>query len=107
VQFYGNEETRVDSWYETVEGRRVLAEDKRFFARKFGDQVLATRRDGQITLTGHDGHVAVSVAYPVTPGRETISVLLKDHGFTVLEISCALSRRSVGFAAAFAAAKEL
>lgn len=103
----GNETADFAPWYQTAEGRSVLAEDRCFFARKFGDQVQATRVANRIKLTGRDRHVVFSVNYPVSSGQEAVSIVLKDDDKTVLEISCDVSHRKLGFIAAIAAAREL
>jgi hypothetical protein len=102
----GNKTPESEDWYQTEEGHRILAEDRRFFAKQFGDQVQATRAAGRIKLTGRDRHVLLSVSYPVSPGEESLLMVLKNDDATVLEISCGLTNRRFGFAAAIAAAKE-
>jgi hypothetical protein len=94
-------------WYETEEGRRMLAEDRRFFAKRFGDQVQATRVADRIKLTGRHRHFTLSVNYPASPGQDGILLELKSNDTRVLEISCDLSQRQLGFTAALAAGKEL
>lgn len=96
-----------DEWYETDEGRRVLAEDRRFFTDQFGEDVVATRRGSQITLTGRLGYRAISVTYPAAPGDQRISVSVQQHSCTILHIGCDVSHRGVGFMAALAAAQTL
>src|SRR5260370_24660650 len=106
TQFHGNDKTEFDNWYETMAAHRVLSEGTHFFAKKLGDRVLATRNAGRIKLTGHDRHSAPSFTYPASPGEQAILLVLKDHNITVLEISCDLARRELGFVAAIAAATE-
>jgi len=94
---------RGNLWYETEEGRRVLAEDKRLFTRQFGNDVIATRRGARIILTGHVGHKTISIIYPETQGSQRIAISVAENRSTVLDIACELSHRSIGFAAAVAA----
>jgi hypothetical protein len=94
-------------WYETEEGRRILAEDKRFFDEQFGANVVATRRDAQIVLTGRVGYKVISVTYPRNPGDEKIVVSVKQNDSKILHIDCVLPYRRISFIAALAAAHAL
>ena len=94
-------------WYETEEGRSALAEDRRFFHEQFGANVIATRRDSQITLTGQTEYKAISVIYPRSPGDKEISISVQQHGTAILHIHCELSYRKISFTAALAAAQAL
>lgn len=94
-------------WYETEEGRSVLAEDRRFFREQFDSNVIATRRDSQITLTGHTAYKAISVTYPRNSEDKEISISVLQHGAAILHIDCALSYRKISFTAALAAARAL
>lgn len=94
-------------WYETEQGRNALAEDRRFFHEQFGANVTATRRDFQITLTGHTEHRAISVAYPRSSGDKEITISVLQHGTAILRMHCELSYRKISFAAALAAVQSL
>lgn len=94
----------ANHWYETEEGRRVLADDRRLFGDQFGDDVVATRRGAQITLTGRLGETAISLTYPEKPGDQKTSASVRSGAVIVLEMSCELRYRRVAFAAALAAA---
>ena len=102
-----SQKKRVILWYETEEGRRVLAEDKRLFTKQFGEDVVATRRGSHITLTGQVGYKAISVTYPGRPEDQEILVSLREHNSVILRISCELSYRKAAFTAAVAAAQAL
>lgn len=99
----GEPEQLCDLWHETNEGRRILAEDKRFFDKQFGPRVVATRRNSRITITGRMGCKAIAVSYPRKPTDDNISISLQEHSSTILHIDCNLSHREVGFTAALAA----
>ena len=94
-------------WYETEEGRSVLAEDRRFFREQFGANVIATRRNSQITLTGQTAYKAISATYPRSPGDKEISISVQQRGTAILHIHCELSYRKISFTAALAAAQAL
>ena len=83
-------------WYETVIARKVLAEDRRFFAEMFGPQVKTTRKDGRIKLSGtcRLGSI-ISLAYPLTPNEEVVEVILNGRCNRPIAISCHLAERLV------------
>jgi len=94
-------------WYETEEGRRVLAEDKRFFDKQFSTNVTATRKDSQITITGGIGVLSISATYPYKTGERTILVLVKKGNSQILEILSDMSYRRVSLVAALAAIEDI
>jgi hypothetical protein len=97
----------TSKWYETAEGRSVLAEDRRFFHEHFAGKVTATRHDSQITVTGTTDDKAVSVIYPRASGEKDMSISLQQNDICVLRIHCNLSFRRISFRAALAAVQAL
>ena len=83
-------------WYESEIARKVLAEDRRFFAEMFGPQVKTTRKDGRIKLSGtcQSGSV-VSIVYPLAPSEEVVEVSLIARSNRPIAISCHLAERLV------------
>ncbi len=94
--------TPTTVWFETDEGRGVLAADKRLFDGTF-DSVTATRRDSQVTITGRAGTRAVAVTYPRTAEDRDMAVTLTVDDSVVLRMECAITHRSLAFKAALAA----
>lgn len=94
-------------WYETEEGRNTLAEDRCFFRQQFGANVIATRRDSKIILTGRTEYNAISVTYPRSPGDKELSISVLQDGTAILQMHCELSYRKTGFTAALAAVQTL
>jgi hypothetical protein len=92
-------------WFETEDGRGVLAADKRLFDQTFSS-VTATRRDGQITLTGQTESRSVAVTYPRDAGDAKVSVMLRVENAVVLRMECAISHRTLAYKAALAALGE-
>ena len=90
-------------WFETQEGRDVLAADKRFLGRQFQSDVVATRRDSQITLTGRRGAKSVAVTYPREVLGQHLSIAVKDAKSTILTIDATLPFRGAAYRAALAA----
>ncbi len=86
-------------WFDTGEGRSVLAADKRFFDSTF-ESVTATRRESQVTITGRVGSRTVAVTYPYGAGEEQISILVEDQAASVMRIECSLRHRSFAYKAA-------
>lgn len=93
-------------WFETDEGRSVLAADKRFFDEQFQGRVKATRRDSQITLTGWNGAHSVAVTYPRDTQDDRVAVTVKDGEDSVVQIEATLSRRKAAFRAALASVQH-
>lgn len=93
------------AWYETTEGREVLAEDKRFFAERFKGNVVAARRGQRITMTGHLGQMMISITYPSGSGASQVVVLVRADDSVILEINCNLRWRRLAVNAALAAAE--
>jgi hypothetical protein len=77
------EEGGVVAWYETDTGRAVLGEDKKFFAAHFGDDVRASRSNGQIKIKGGREKV-VSVTYPSTAGQRELDLEVSRDSKRVL-----------------------
>jgi len=102
----GGARTAPSHWYETDEGRRVLAVDKRLFGEQFGDSVVATRHGSHVTLTGRIGRTAISMTYPANPGDQKADVSVRSDG-AILEMSCELVHRRIALVAALAAAEAL
>lgn len=101
------EEQSSSVWYETEQGRNALAEDRRFFREQFGANVIATRRDSRITLTGQTEYKRISVTYPRGPGDKQISIAVLQHDAAILHMHCELSYRKISFTAALAALQAL
>lgn len=101
------EDEKSAAWYETTDGRAVLAEDKRFFSTTFEGPTPATRRASQITLTGRRGRATISLTYPASPPDTQVSLTLKYDDSVIFEISCDLRRRHVAMSAALAAVEML
>lgn len=100
------QEPRIGApWFESEGGQGVLASDKRLFDGSFSS-VRATRRDGQITLTGRTESRAVAVTYPRYAGDSEVSVTLKVEDAMVLRMQCSIPYRSLAYKAALAALKE-
>jgi hypothetical protein len=94
-------------WYETEQGRNALAEDRRFFREQFGANVTTSRRDFQVTLTGHIEHKAISVSYPRNLEDKEITIAVLQYDAAILHMHCELSYRKISFAAALAAVRAL
>lgn len=80
-------------WYVSEQGRRILAEDRRLFAREFGKGVTAKRKGDQIFLRGRRGLLAVEVVYPKACLDERLTVVVSIPGGSDITISCDVSRR--------------
>lgn len=93
------------AWFDTEDGRGVLAADKRLFDQTFSS-VTATRRDGQITLTGQTESRSVAVTYPRDAGDAKVSVMLRVEDSVVLRMECVISHRTLAYKAALAALGE-
>ncbi len=93
-------------WYESSEGRMILAEDKRSFVARFGDAVVATRRGRAITMTGRLGEASVSATYPEDGGAQVV-VAVNYAGATILQLTADLRWRDLAFTAAAVAAEHL
>lgn len=94
-------------WYDTEEGRNVLAEDKRFFTHRFNRDVRATRRGRRIKLTGHVGEITLSIMYPADIGTSQVTILLCNGDTVILDINTNLQWRRLAMSAALSAAPEL
>lgn len=94
-------------WYESAEGRRILAEDKRSFAARFGDSVVAARRGRAITMTGRLGETSVCTTYPTDRSESQVVVTVNHGGATILQINANIRWRELAFTAASVAAESL
>ncbi len=88
-------------WFDTPEGQRVLAEDKRFFDENF-DSVVTTRRDSRVIIKGRTGSRALAVSFPKDTGDGTVSVAVGVSDSGALRIECDLANRSLAYKAALA-----
>ena len=88
-------------WFESPEGRHVLAEDNGFFDKSF-DSVVATRRDSRITITGRTGSRALAVTFPRDPADQTVSMMVRVDDSRALRIECDLANRTLAYKAALA-----
>ncbi len=88
-------------WFESPEGRHVLAEDKGFFDKRF-DAVVATRRDSRVTITGRTGARALAVTFPRDAADQTVSLMVRVDDSTALRIECDVASRSLAYKAALA-----
>jgi len=95
------EQRPPSAWFETAEGRSVLAEDKRFFDRSF-DSVVATRRESRVTITGRKGSRVLAVTFPSDAANQTVSVMVKVDDLATIGMECALANRSLAYRAALA-----
>ena len=95
------------AWYETSEGRAVLAEDRSRFTEHFSEQVTATRRANVITLVGCIGRAAISMSYPENVGASQVTVALRRDEAPILEIRSEIKFRWLAMKAALAATAEL
>jgi len=84
-------------WHETETGRQTLADDKRFFAERFGRNLRATRKAGIITITCHVGRKFIAVSYPLNIDDREIKVNVGSSAGTILTILCDYSDRSVAY----------
>lgn len=100
-------ETRAALWHETEIGKRILAEDKKFFTDRFGDNFRATRRDGIIKIRCGTGSKLVSVSYPLAPDDREIKIQVESASRTVLTIGCDYSDRSLAYVASLSALEQL
>jgi len=94
-------------WYELPEGRKILAEDKSFFTKRFNGDMAATRRGGRIKLTGRVGGVALSITYPENAGASQVTVSLRSDDTVIFDIITELQWRRLAMSAALAAVAEL
>lgn len=99
--------TTADAWYETAEGRAILAEDRGLFVKHFKENVTATRRGTLITLIGRIGPIAISMNYPIDGDTSQMSVSLRRDDVHILEMTSELKWRWLAMKAALAAAAEL
>ncbi len=95
------------AWYEMEEGRKTLAEDKRFFTERFNGDFAATRRGRSITLTGRIGRVAISMTYPGDVRESRVIISVRADSTVTLEITSELQWRRLAMNAALVAANEL
>jgi hypothetical protein len=93
---------RVVPWYETDTGRAVLGEDKKFFAAHFGDDVRASRTNGQIKIKGGRENV-VSVTYPLIDGQQELDLEVSRNSKRVLSMKFDLEDRVIAYQAALSA----
>jgi hypothetical protein len=96
-------EAEIALWHETEAGKRILAEDKRFFTDRFGDNIRATRKDGVIRMACGTGSKLISVSYPLAPGDREIKVQVGSESRTILTIGCDYAERLVAYAASLSA----
>jgi hypothetical protein len=94
-------------WYESDEGRAILAEDKRYLADRFGPGVTATRRGQAITMTARAGRVTIATTYPDFVDRDHVVISMRSDEAVVMEISTTLRWRRAALAAAFVAADNV
>jgi len=99
--------TQATLWHETETGKSTLAEDKRFFTDKFGDNLRATRRDGIIKITCGAGSKLISVSYPLAPADREIKIQVSSASRPILTIGCDYSDRLVAYAASLRALEHL
>ncbi len=88
-------------WFDTPEGQRVLADDKRFFDENF-ESVVTTRRDSRVIIKGRTGSRALAVSFPKDPEDQTVSVVVGVGTSAALRIECDLANRSLAYKAALA-----
>jgi hypothetical protein len=91
------------SWHETDIGRKTLAEDKRFFTERFGQDLRATRRDGVITIRCGKGAKFIAVTYPLEINDREVKISVGSASRTILSIGCDHSDRNVAYAASLTA----
>lgn len=83
-------------WYESEVGRQTLAEDRKFFTDKFGQQMWATRTQGRIKMTGMCPNGAqISMVYPVAGTDSTVQISVIHKGRDVVKMSCELDIRQI------------
>jgi hypothetical protein len=100
-------EASATAWHETEIGRRALADDKKFFTERFGQNLRATRRDGVITITCGTGSKFIAVSYPPAVHDREIEVNVGSASQTILKIRCDYSHRNVAYAASLNALEYL
>jgi hypothetical protein len=88
-------------WYETDNGRRTLAEDKKLFSAHFHTNVLATRRGGVINITCHKGPSFMSTTYPAAETDNEIQIEVGSSSDVVFKVACNASNREAAYAACF------
>jgi len=88
-------------WFDTPEGQRALADDKRFFNENF-DSVVTTRRDSRVIIKGRTGSGALAVRFPKDTEDQTVSVVVGVGSSAALRIECDLANRSLAYKAALA-----
>lgn len=93
-------------WYESDTGRAVLGEDKKFFATHFGNDVHASRLNGQITIKGGK-HNVVAVTYPLAAGQRELDLEVVRDSKRVLAMRFDLEDRLIGYHAALSAQRLL
>jgi hypothetical protein len=86
------------AWHETEIGRKTLAEDKRFFTDRFGENLRATRRNGVIVITCSTGSKLIAVSYPVGPDDREIKINVGSASRTILTMGCDYTDRGVAYA---------
>jgi hypothetical protein len=86
-------------WHETEVGRKTLAEDKKLFTDRFGENFHATRRDGVITITCGTSSKRIAVSYPLGPQDRQMKINVGSTSRTIFTIGCDYSDRSVAYAA--------
>jgi hypothetical protein len=90
-------------WHETERGRKVLSEDRQFFADRFGDNVRAVRRDGVIRITCGSSSKRMTVTYPQGPEDQSIQIDVGSTSRALLTIRCDFADRSVAYVASLSA----
>jgi len=91
------------SWHETETGKQTLADDKRFFTERFGQNLRATRRDAVITITCTIGVKSIAVSYPADSGDRELKISVGSSSRTILTIRCDYSDRSIAYGASLSA----
>jgi hypothetical protein len=100
-------ESSATAWHETEVGRKTLAEDKRFFAERFGQNLRATRTEGIITIRCGTGLKFIAVSYPAAVDDREIEVNVGSASQTILKIRCDYSHRNVAYTASLNALEYL
>ncbi len=100
-------ESSATAWHETEIGRKALAEDKRFFTERFGNNVHATRKAGVITITCGMGVKHIAVSYPMAVHDREMEVNVGSASQTILKIRCDYSHRNVAYTASLNALEYL
>jgi len=88
-------------WFDTPDGQRALADDKRFFNENF-DSVVTTRRDSRVIIKGRTGSGALAVSFPKGAEDQTVSLVVGVGSSAALRIECDLANRKLAYKAALA-----